>query len=175
MGFYSHAEFHLDFYCFFDFFGSDFASKWFLSGLLKSWWSICQSYFLSNFISWQATSVYRGYFPAICRLCFSFRSGITDPCWMWSFEGPFLHQGGPGLVLFVFEFLFDFRCAVDFSVKHLTRGEKWNDWRKSREAKTKMSRARLRLLVLYQAVEEKASKMTQGKESRKDFSGSVGN
>ena len=27
--------------------------------------------FLSCFISWKATSVYRGYFQAICRLCFS--------------------------------------------------------------------------------------------------------
>ena len=39
------------------------------SGLLKSWWLVCQSYFFGCFISWQATSVYRGYFPAICGLC----------------------------------------------------------------------------------------------------------
>ena len=34
------------------------------------WWSICLSYFFRCFNSWKATSVYRGYFPAICRLCF---------------------------------------------------------------------------------------------------------
>ena len=41
------------------------------SSLLKDWWSICLSYFFSCFNSWMATSVYRGHFPAICRLCFS--------------------------------------------------------------------------------------------------------
>ena len=40
------------------------------SDLLKDLWSICLSCFFSCFNSWKATSVYRGYFPAICRLCF---------------------------------------------------------------------------------------------------------
>ena len=39
------------------------------SGLLKDWWSNCLSNFFSFFNSWKVTSVYRGYFWAICRLC----------------------------------------------------------------------------------------------------------
>ena len=38
--------------------------------LLKGWWSICVSYFFCCFNSRKVTSVYRGYFPAICRLFF---------------------------------------------------------------------------------------------------------
>ena len=42
------------------------------SDLLKDWWSICLSYFFSCFNSWKAEGIYRGYFPAIYRLCFFF-------------------------------------------------------------------------------------------------------
>ena len=46
------------------------------SGLLKDWWSICLSCFYSCFNAWKATSVYSGYFQAICRL-YSFHIDIS--------------------------------------------------------------------------------------------------
>ena len=52
-------------------------------GLLKSWQSVCQSYFFGCFYSWQATSVYRGYFPAICRLCFEIVKKVSRFFQQW--------------------------------------------------------------------------------------------
>ena len=48
------------------------------SVLLKDRWSIYLVYFYSCFNSCNATSVYRGYFPAICRLCFRYCSFGLD-------------------------------------------------------------------------------------------------